>query len=172
MDSTLRIAPDVELGRDVKLHGFVNAYGCKIGDRTKIGTFVEIQKNAEVGADCKISSHSFICEGVDIEDGSFVGHGVMFINDHFQDGGPAGGDPSLWGKPQACAALAMRPSLRSSRVLQPSVSTPLEVVPNQEGSDRGRNLSDDSRANAFPSRTMRAAKLVIGVPSTPSCAQS
>jgi len=77
------IAPDVRLGRDVKIYRFVNLYGCAIGDETKIGCFVEIQKNASVGARCKISSHTFICEGVTIEDEVFVGHGVMFINDRY-----------------------------------------------------------------------------------------
>ncbi len=77
------IAPDVKLGRDVKIHGFVNLYGCEIGDETKIGTFVEIQKGARIGARCKISSHTFICEGVEIEGGVFVGHGVTFINDRY-----------------------------------------------------------------------------------------
>ncbi len=77
----IRIAPDVRLGKDVVLNAFVNLYGCQIGDETRIGTFVEIQKNAQVGARCKIHSHSFICEGVTIEDDVFVGHGVMFIND-------------------------------------------------------------------------------------------
>ena len=77
----LCIAPDVKLGRDVKLARFINLYGCVIGDETKIGAFVEIQKNASVGRRCKISSHTFICEGVTIEDSVFVGHGVMFIND-------------------------------------------------------------------------------------------
>jgi len=76
-----RIAPDVQLGRDVKIFSFVNAYGCSIGDETKIGAFVEIQRGATIGARCKISSHTFICEGVHIEDEVFVGHGVMFIND-------------------------------------------------------------------------------------------
>lgn len=75
------IAPDVKLGRDVKLSKFINLYGCEIGDETKIGAFVEIQKNASVGKRCKISSHTFICEGVQIEDRVFVGHGVTFIND-------------------------------------------------------------------------------------------
>ena len=78
-----RIAPDVKLGRDVKVFGFVNLYGCTIGDDTKIGTFVEIQKNAIIGARVKISSHTFICEGVTIEDEVFVGHGVLFINDRY-----------------------------------------------------------------------------------------
>lgn len=77
------IAADVKLGRDVRLARFVNLYGCEIGDETKIGAFVEIQKNARVGKRCKISSHTFICEGVTIEDQVFVGHGVTFINDSF-----------------------------------------------------------------------------------------
>ncbi len=83
METYIRIAPDVKLGVDVKIFAFVNLYGCTIGDRTKIGTFVEIQKNAHVGSDCKISSHTFICEGVHIGDRVFVGHGVTFINDRF-----------------------------------------------------------------------------------------
>jgi UDP-2-acetamido-3-amino-2,3-dideoxy-glucuronate N-acetyltransferase len=77
----VRIAPDVRLGKDVVLSAFINLYGCQIGDETRIGTFVEIQKNAQIGVRCKIQSHSFICEGVTIEDEVFVGHGVMFIND-------------------------------------------------------------------------------------------
>ena len=75
------IAPDVQLGKDVKLSKFINLYGCEVGDQTKIGAFVEIQKNAKIGKHCKISSHTFICEGVTIEDNVFVGHGVTFIND-------------------------------------------------------------------------------------------
>lgn len=75
------IAPDVKLGKDVKIFHFVNLYGCTIGDESKIGTFVEIQKGAVIGARCKISSHTFICEGVTIEDEVFVGHNVTFIND-------------------------------------------------------------------------------------------
>jgi acetyltransferase-like isoleucine patch superfamily enzyme len=75
------ISPDVKLGKGVKLAKFINLYGCEIGDDTKIGAFVEIQKNASVGRQCKISSHTFICEGVTIEDNVFIGHGVMFIND-------------------------------------------------------------------------------------------
>ena len=77
------IAADVKLGENVKLARFINLYGCSVGDNTKIGTFVEIQKNASVGRNCKISSHSFICEGVVIEDNVFIGHGVMFINDSY-----------------------------------------------------------------------------------------
>ena len=77
------IAPDVKLGRDVKIYHFVNLYGCEIGDGSSLGTFVEIQKGARIGRHCKISSHSFICEGVTVEDDVFIGHGVMFINDKY-----------------------------------------------------------------------------------------
>ena len=80
---TLRIAPDVKLGRDVKIYAFVNLYGCEIGDESKIGAFVEIQKGVRIGRRVKVSSHTFICEGVTIEDEVFVGHGVMFINDKY-----------------------------------------------------------------------------------------
>ncbi|MEO8615311.1 MAG: acyltransferase [Luteolibacter sp.] len=79
----LRIAADVKLGKNVQMFGFVNLYGCEIGEDTKIGTFVEIQNQVKVGARCKISSHSFICSGVILEDEVFVGHGVMFTNDHY-----------------------------------------------------------------------------------------
>lgn len=81
MENHLCISPDVKLGANVKLSKFINLYGCEIGDGTKIGAFVEIQKNVTVGRNCKISSHTFVCEGVAIEDNVFVGHGVMFIND-------------------------------------------------------------------------------------------
>lgn len=77
------VADDVRLGENVKLANFINLYGCAIGDNTKIGTFVEIQKNANIGKNCKIQSHSFICEGVTIEDNVFIGHGVIFINDKY-----------------------------------------------------------------------------------------
>lgn len=77
------IARDVKLGENVKIHKFVNLYGCEIGDETKIGVFVEVQKNARIGKRCKISSHTFICEGVTIEDNVFIGHGVIFINDTY-----------------------------------------------------------------------------------------
>jgi acetyltransferase-like isoleucine patch superfamily enzyme len=81
MNPLVCVAPDVKLGKNVKLSKFINLYGCEIGDETKIGAFVEIQKNASVGKRCKISSHTFICEGVTIEDNVFIGHGVIFIND-------------------------------------------------------------------------------------------
>jgi acetyltransferase-like isoleucine patch superfamily enzyme len=78
-----RIAPDVKLGRDVKIYAFVNLYGCEIGDESRVGTFVEIQKGVKIGKRVKVSSHSFICEGVTVEDEVFLGHGVMFINDKY-----------------------------------------------------------------------------------------
>src|SRR5580658_3435062 len=83
MDQYLCVAPDVKLGKNVKLSNFINLYGCEIGDDTKIGAFVEIQKNSKIGKNCKVSSHTFICEGVTLEDGVFVGHGVVFINDSY-----------------------------------------------------------------------------------------
>ncbi len=86
------IAPDVKLGNNVKLARFINLYGCEIGDDSKVGTFVEIQKNAKVGKRCKISSHTFICEGVTIEDNVFIGHGVMFINDSYPRATTPGGE--------------------------------------------------------------------------------
>jgi acetyltransferase-like isoleucine patch superfamily enzyme len=86
------IAPDVKLGDGVKLSKFINLYGCEIGAETKIGAFVEIQKNARVGRRCKISSHTFICEGVEIEDHVFIGHSVTFINDSFPRATAAGGE--------------------------------------------------------------------------------
>ena len=83
MNEFVCIAPSVKLGKDVRLSKFINLYGCEIGDETKIGAFVEIQKNATVGKRCKISSHTFVCEGVEIQDNVFIGHGVTFINDSY-----------------------------------------------------------------------------------------
>jgi acetyltransferase-like isoleucine patch superfamily enzyme len=78
-----RVSPDVKLGKDVKVFAYANLYGCTVGDNSKIGTFVEIQKNASIGKNCKISSHTFICEGVTVEDDVFIGHNVTFINDMY-----------------------------------------------------------------------------------------
>ena len=91
MSEFVCIAPTVKIGKDVKLSKFINLYGCEIGDETKIGAFVEIQKNVRVGSRCKISSHTFICEGVDIEDNVFVGHSVTFINDSYPRATTGGG---------------------------------------------------------------------------------
>jgi len=91
MNEFVSIAPDVKLGKNVKLSKFINMYGCTVGDDTKIGAFVEIQKNVTVGKNCKVSSHTFICEGVTIEDGVFLGHNVTFINDSYPRATAAGG---------------------------------------------------------------------------------
>ena len=93
-ENYVRLSPDVKLGKGVRIFSFVNAYGCEIGDETMIGAFVEIQRGASIGARCKVSSHTFICEGVQIEDECFIGHGVMFVNDRF----PKAVNPD--GKPQ------------------------------------------------------------------------
>lgn len=106
-ENYVRLSPDVELGEGVRIFSFVNAYGCKIGDGSQVGAFVEIQRGAIIGKRCKISSHTFICEGVVIEDECFVGHGVMFINDRH----PAAVNPdgSLKGKDDwTCEATIVR----------------------------------------------------------------
>lgn len=92
MNEFVCIAPSVKLGKDVRLSKFINLYGCEIGDETKIGAFVEIQKNARVGRRCKISSHTFVCEGVEIEDNVFIGHSVTFINDSYPRATTADGE--------------------------------------------------------------------------------
>lgn len=91
MNEHVSIAPDVRLGENVRLSKFINLYGCQVGANTKIGAFVEIQKNAAVGQNCKISSHTFICEGVTVEDDVFIGHSVTFINDSYPRATAAGG---------------------------------------------------------------------------------
>ncbi|MGH7537098.1 MAG: acyltransferase [Gemmatimonadales bacterium] len=115
-----RIAPDVKLGRDVRVYAFVNLYGCEIGDETSIGTFVEIQKGVKVGARCKIQSHTFICEGVTIEDEVFVGHNVNFLNDRF----PAATNPA--GSPKTDADWTLEPTLVKRRA---AVGTGAVILP-------------------------------------------
>lgn len=92
MEQFVCVAPTVKLGKGIKLSKFINLYGCEIGDETKIGAFVEIQKNATIGKRCKISSHTFICEGVEIEDNVFIGHGVTFVNDSYPRATAPSGD--------------------------------------------------------------------------------
>jgi acetyltransferase-like isoleucine patch superfamily enzyme len=93
MPEFCRIAPDVTVGQNVSIHGFVNLYGCSIGDNSRIGAFVEIQKNASIGKNVKVSSHTFVCEGVEIEDDCFIGHNVSFINDKYPRATADGGAP-------------------------------------------------------------------------------
>src|SRR5512143_1578132 len=101
----VRIAPSVRLGENVRIYAFVNLYGCEIGDESRIGTFVEIQKGARIGRRVKISSHTFICEGVEIEDEVFIGHGVMFINDKY----PRAANPD--GSPQTARDWSVVPTI-------------------------------------------------------------
>jgi len=118
-----RIAPDVRLGRDVKIFGFANLYGCSVGDDSRIGCFVEIQKNAVVGARCKISSHAFICEGVVIEDEVFIGHHVCFTNDVFPRACRADGTLQQDADWQVVATrVRRRASIGSGAVILPGVT--------------------------------------------------
>jgi acetyltransferase-like isoleucine patch superfamily enzyme len=119
----LRIARDVRLGRGVSLYCFVNLYGCEIGDETRIGAFVEIQKGVVVGARCKISSHTFLCEGVLIEDEVFVGHGVVFTNDKDPRATTAGGRPQTEADWQVIPTRVCRgASIGSGAVILPGVT--------------------------------------------------
>lgn len=112
------IAPDVKLGRNVRLHNFVNLYGCEIGDDVKIGTFVEIQKGAKIGNRCKISSHSFICEGVTLEEEVFVGHNVTFVNDLYPRATTPAGELQCESDWKCCPTLIKRgASIGSSATL-------------------------------------------------------
>ena len=124
---TLRIAPDVKLGENVKIYSFVNLYGCELGDESRIGAFVEIQKGARIGKRAKVSSHSFICEGVTVEDEVFIGHGVMFINDRYPRAA------NLDGSSQTEADWAVIPTLIERRASIGSNATILAGVTVGEG---------------------------------------
>jgi len=118
-----RIAPDVRLGRDVQVFGFANLYGCTIGDQTKVGCYVEIQRNATIGARCKISSHAFICEGVVIEDEVFVGHHVCFTNDRLPRAcNPDGSMQSATDWTVSHTIVRQRASIGSGAVVLPGVT--------------------------------------------------
>lgn len=153
-----RIAPSVRLGKDVKIFAFVNLYGCEIGDETKIGTFVEIQKNATIGKRCKISSHTFICEGVTIEDEVFVGHNVTFINDLYPRATAADGQL------QTEADWECRPTLIKRRVSIGSSATLLCGITVGENAiiGAGSVVTRDVPANAVvagnPARVLRINK--------------
>ncbi len=149
----VRIAPDVKLGKDVKIYAFVNLYGCEIGDETKIGTFVEIQKGANIGKRCKISSHTFICEGVTIEDECFIGHGVMFINDKYPRS--TTGDGSL----QTEADWSVTPTRVQKRASIGSNATILCGVTIGEGAMVG--------AGSVVTHDVPAGAVVAGVPARP-----
>jgi acetyltransferase-like isoleucine patch superfamily enzyme len=149
------IAPDVKLGKDVRLSKFINLYGCEIGDGTKIGAFVEVQKNAKIGKNCKISSHTFVCEGVTIEDAVFVGHNVAFINDSYPRATTAGGGL------QTEADWAVEPTLVKKGASIGSGATILSKVVIGEGAIVGagsvvtRDVPDRAIVVGNPARILR-----------------
>lgn len=152
-----RIAPDVKLGRDVRIHAFVNLYGCEIGDETSIGTFVEIQKGVTIGARCKIQSHTFICEGVTLEDEVFVGHNVNFLNDR----NPAATNPDGSRKMDADWRLERtlvkrRAAVGTGAVILPGVTIGVEAVVGA-GSVVTRDVPDGATVVGNPARELRAS---------------
>jgi acetyltransferase-like isoleucine patch superfamily enzyme len=144
------VSPDVKLGQNVKLSKFVNLYGCEIGDETKVGAFVEVQKNARIGKRCKISSHTFICEGVTIEDSVFIGHGVTFINDAY----PRAANPD--GTLQTEADWKVEPTLVKKGASIGSGSTILSKVTIGENAIVG--------AGSVVTRDVPANTIVAGTP--------
>jgi len=148
-DNCIRLC-DVELGDDVRIYSFVNAYGCEIGDHSRVGAFVEIQKGVKIGRRCKISSHSFLCEGVTIEDDVFVGHGVMFTNDKY----PRATNPD--GTPQAEADWQAVPTFVREGA---SIGTNATILP---GVTIGENALIG--AGAVVTRDVPAGSTVSGVP--------
>jgi UDP-2-acetamido-3-amino-2,3-dideoxy-glucuronate N-acetyltransferase len=155
---TVRIAPDVKLGRDVKIYAFVNLYGCSIGDETRIGTFVEIQKNASVGARCKISSHTFICEGVTIEDEVFVGHGVTFINDLYPRATAEDGKPQTEADWQVVPTVVKRgASIGSGATLLGGITIGERAIVGA-GAVVTRDVPPDTTVAGNPARVLRSRK--------------
>ena len=160
------IAPDVRLGQNVKLSKFINLYGCEIGDETKIGAFVEVQKNARIGMRCKISSHTFICEGVTIEDNVFIGHAVTFINDTY----PRAANPD--GTLQTEADWKVEPTLVKKGASIGSGSTILSKVTIGENTivGAGSVVTKDVPANVIvvgnPARILRK---LTGLRPSPTC---
>jgi acetyltransferase-like isoleucine patch superfamily enzyme len=152
---TRRVAADVKLGRNVRLFAFVNLYGCEIGDETSIGTFVEIQKGARIGARCKIQSHTFICEGVTIEDEVFVGHNVNFLNDRW----PAATNPDGSRKGDADWTLERtlvkrRAAIGTGAVILPGITVGTEAVVGA-GAVVTRDVADRTIVAGNPARVLR-----------------
>jgi UDP-2-acetamido-3-amino-2,3-dideoxy-glucuronate N-acetyltransferase len=159
------IAPDVKLGRDVRIYGFVNLYGCEIGDETRIGSFVEIQRGARIGPRCKISSHTFICEGVTIEAEVFVGHGVIFINDRYPRATNATGRLKTGTEWDCETTLIKRgASIGSGAVLLPGIT-----VGENATVGAGAVVTKDVPANAIvtgnPARILKKKKTIHAHPS-------
>lgn len=151
------IAPDVKLGRDVKIYHFVNLYGCEIGDGSSIGSFVEIQKGARVGRNCKVSSHSFICEGVEIEDEVFVGHGVMFINDKYPRATTAAGELQTGADWQVVRTMVKRgASIGSNATIMCGVSIGERAIVGA-GAVVTRDVPADTTVAGNPAKELRNA---------------
>lgn len=157
----IRIAEDVKLGRDVRIHGFVNLYGCEIGDETSIGTFVEIQKGVTVGARCKIQSHTFICEGVTIEDEVFIGHNVNFLNDRY----PAATNPGGQRKNEADWHLERTLVKRGAAVGTGAIVLPGVVIGTGSMVGAGtvvtRDVPDGATVVGNPARVIRKESRVV-----------
>ncbi len=157
------IAPDVRLGLEVKLSKFINLYGCQVGDRTKIGTFVEIQKNAKVGRNCKISSHTFICEGVTIEDNVFIGHGVTFINDSYPRATTPEGDLQTENHWQVEPTLVKRgASIGSGATILSNVVVGENAIVGA-GSVVTHNVPNNTVVAGNPARFLRALATQVGL---------
>lgn len=155
-----RIAPDVKLGQGVKIYAFTNLYGCEIGDEVKIGTFVEIQKGARVGHRCKISSHTFICEGVQIEDEVFIGHGVTFINDRYPRATTAEGTLQTEADWQCVPTLVKQgASIGSGATILCGVTIGQRAVVGA-GSVVTKDVPDDAVVAGNPARILRQAAQV------------
>jgi acetyltransferase-like isoleucine patch superfamily enzyme len=150
-----RIAPDGKLGRDVRIYAFVNLYGCEIGDETKIGTFVEIQKGAKIGERCKIGSHTFICEGVTIESEVFIGHGVTFINDRYPRATNAAGQLQSEADWDCQKTVVMRgASIGSGATLLGGITVGENAIVGA-GSVVTKNVSPDTIVAGNPARVLR-----------------
>src|ERR1700751_4627923 len=160
MQEFCRIAPDVKLGENVSIHGFVNLYGCSIGDDSRVGAFVEIQKNASIGRNVKISSHSFICEGVTIEDDVFVGHNVSFINDKYPRATNEGGVPQTEADWQVVKTRVKRgASIGTSATILCGITIGENAVIGA-GSVVTHDVSDNAIVAGNPARLMRKPGLV------------
>jgi UDP-2-acetamido-3-amino-2,3-dideoxy-glucuronate N-acetyltransferase len=149
-----RIAPDVKLGKDVKIFDFVNLYGCEIGDETRIGPFVEIQKGVVIGKRVKVQSHSFICEGVTIEDEVFIGHGVMFINDKYPVSVlPEGATQPVWDLTRICKGA----SIGSNTTILGGITVGANAIVGA-GSVVTKDVPEDTVVAGNPARVLRSKK--------------
>jgi acetyltransferase-like isoleucine patch superfamily enzyme len=156
------VSANVKLGKDVKLCEFTNLYGCEIGDRTKIGTFVEIQKNAAIGKNCKISSHTFICEGVIIEDNVFIGHGVTFINDSYPRATTSEGDLQTEKDWKVEPTLVKKgASIGSGATILPNLTIGENAIVGA-GSVVTRDVPADTIMAGNPARHLRSIAIVAG----------